>query len=250
MLKMKGKQLLTVLVIVVAICSIISYISFTYYASLNPTTINESILGEEWGKHFWNSLGEVNKINEKVQLTVIQPDPEKWGCVAIAQGNPYPPLKKELRIDLDKEQPLIVYFKGKRTSKIHWFTEELRKRANNIGVVLIGDVGLDYYSSDETKPNRLYFDIYFDTNPFTHEVHYQGVYEVSGETSYHSGFSIGQMPFIGKEYEFKARIDRFIRKALRYWNLPYFTIKMVQFYIEGRASKGSMEITKIDLGTP
>mgnify|MGYP001098182233 CR=1 FL=1 len=129
--------------------------------------IKESILSDVWIKEFWNADGEIKQINDQVKMSVVQIDPEKWGNAHILIKP-----RKELRIDFSTDQPLIAYFKGKRLDQIEWFTNDLKKRANNIGFVIMGDVGLDYYNPDETKPRRLYFDIYFDTVPNIHVIHY------------------------------------------------------------------------------
>jgi len=112
----------------------------------------------------------------------------------------------------------------------------------------VGDIGSDYYN-DTSQPRALFIDIWLDANPKIDEPrHWPGVANV--ENDYHSGFPARTMLEIDEEYEFKFRIDAFIRDALSHWKLDTFTLKMVQCYIEARASKASIEVSRIAIGTP
>jgi hypothetical protein len=162
-----------------------------------------------------------------------------WNCSA--------KLKTNLTIVKGEQQQLAFYFKGKRTSPIEWLSNDSQKRANNIGILLVGDVGLGYYNQDVTSPHALFIDIWLDTNPsFQGKAQlWQGI--AGAENDYHSGYSVFSMPEIGKEYEINLRIDDYIRDALQDWRLQNFKLMMVQCYIEGKASDASMEVMEFVL---
>jgi len=153
-------------------------------------------------------------------------------------------LNMSLTIYKDQECPLLLEFAGRRTSQIEWFSEG--ERGNNIGVLLVGDVGLGYYNSDTSKPHALFIDIWPDTNPQLEQRHWGGS---SPENDYHSGFPVESMPEIDKEYNFSFQIDSYIKDALTHWNLSQFTLMMVQVYVEAEASEASIEVSRIALRT-
>jgi len=226
--------------------------------------IKEFITGSEINAEEWNTSTwkvEVPPSYAKIESAIFkaaacQSSQDFFGTSLIQQGdsphswwNTTAKLRKEITIYKDEEQLLILNFSGKRTSKIEWLSSDPQKRANNIGILLVGDVGQGYYDPDTSKPRALFIDIWLDTDPEVYVPnHWQGVENV--ENDYHSGFPAQTMPEVGKEYEFKFRIDTFIKGSLRYWNLERFTLKMVQCYIEVKASNASIEVSRFLIGTP
>lgn len=220
--------------------------------------IRESILGDEWETNIWRQIKGIGDGYSKIENGVFKamadyPTGQGTMCALIQQGKqPHSwwdspaKLKNELTITLEDNQMLIVEFRGKRVNPIKWYS--MGNRINNIGMLLIGDVGLDYDNPDVNNPHALYIDFWFDIQPQIDQNHWQGV--AGWENDYHSAYRLASMPLVGKEYEFRFRIDGLIRDALRRWNLTSFTIKTVQLYIESRNSKGDVEISKFDLGIP
>jgi hypothetical protein len=238
-------------------------IGFIYYLltpqKVNVPPIKESILGDRWETNIWRQIkdiGEGYAIIENGIFKAMVDYPTHLGtmCSLIQQGKqPHgwwdspAKLKKEITITLNDDQILIVELVGKRTTPITWYNL-LLDRVNDIGMLLIGDVGLGYDDPDVTNPHALYIDFWFDIKPEIDQNHWEGV--AGWENDYHSGYRIASMPNINQEYSFRLRIDNLIRDALRRWNLERFTIKTVQLYIEARNSKAEMEIYKFDLGMP
>lgn len=201
--------------------------------------------------------------NGVFNATVSQPSRDFFGASLVQQGdsphgwwnltasNPRASLKKEITIykdGFDMNPPLGLDFIGKRTSPIEWFDSNQSNRADNIGILLVGDAGQGYYNSDTSKPRALYIDIWLDTNPEVKQpLNWTGVKNV--ENDYHSEFPVRNMSEIGNEYKFKFRIDTYVVESLRHWNLEKFTLKMVQCYIEAKASKASIEVRRIVIST-
>jgi len=243
------------------------YVTYKVFYEQQPSTIPEikesitssDINTEEWNTSTWRV--EVPPSYAKIENGIFkavacQSSQDFFGASLIQQGdsphgwwNTTAKLRKEITIYKDEEQLLILNFSGKRTSQIKWFTNDTQKRANNIGILLVGDFGQGYYDPDTSKPRALFIDIWLDTNPEVDAPnHWPGVENV--ENDYHSGFPAQTMPEVGKEYEFKFRIDPFIKESLRHWDLERFTLKMVQCYIEAKASNASIEVSRILIGTP
>jgi len=220
--------------------------------------IKETILGDQWETNVWKQIEGIGDGNAKIEngifKAMIDYPTSQGTAVALIQQGKQPhswwdspaKLKNELVISLDVDQPLILEFQGKRTSSIYWYGTD--PRISDIGVLLIGDVGLDYDDPDTTKPHALYVDLWLDIIPREDVHHWQGV--EGWENDYHSAFRITSMPNIGQEYEFRIRMDQQIKNALTRWNLKTFTIKTVQIYVEARASKSSIEISKVNIGVP
>lgn len=186
--------------------------------------------------------------NDSFGASLIQQgdSPHGWWNVSAPHN-----LSKEITIykdGFDMYPPLVLDFVGKRTSQIEWFDNNQSNRGNNIGILLVGDIEAGYYNPDISKPRALFIDIWLDNNPEVNAPnHWIGVTNV--ENDYHSGFPVKIMAEVGKEYAFKFRIDTFIVDSLRHWNLEKFTLKMVQCYIEAKASKASVEVSKIIINT-
>jgi len=245
--KMKMRRWKKILIIII-FGSIITGVGI--YFSLGR---EEYVTGDAWAPSKWRvedpSYAEFT--NGSFSALAYQPSRDFFGACLIQQGdsphgwwNPSEKLGKNITIYRDKEQPLILHFVGKRTSPIEWFNNDPQNCASNIGVLLVGDVGLDYYNNDTSEPHALFIDIWLDTNPEVNRtLHWPGVKDV--ENDYHSGFSVETMPEIGEKYEFKFRIDQIIKDALNRWKLESFTLKMVQCYVEAKASKASIEVSKI-----
>jgi hypothetical protein len=185
--------------------------------------------------------------------SLIQQGDNPHGTWSSTVQNPTSALKKNITIYSNDEQQLILNFNGKRTSQIEWFSDNPVRRGSNIGILLVGDIGLDYYNPDILQPRALWMDIWLDTNPELEAKHWIGTSSL--EHDYHSGFPVKTMPEVGKEYEFSFRIDSYIRDALNEWNgrananFESFTLKMVQCYIEAAASKASIEVNRISIRT-
>ncbi|MFX0107972.1 MAG: hypothetical protein ACFE7R_06800 [Candidatus Hodarchaeota archaeon] len=205
------------------------------------------------------SVGESSyaKVEDEIfKAMIYQPSEDVFGACLIQQGNnphdwwyPQEQLTKNVTVYNDDQQSLILDFKGKRTSQIEWFSNDTYNRFSNIGILLVGDVGLDYYNTDTSQPRALLIDIWLDTNPAINEVkHWQGVDDI--ENDYHSGFPVQTMAEVGKEYEFRCRLEPFIRESLNHWELELFELKMVQCYIEAKASRASIEVSRIIIGIP
>jgi len=223
---------------------------------------NYNVTGKTWATSMWGEV-EVPPSFAKFEngifnATVSQPSRDFFGASLIQQGdsphswwNLTAKLREEItynRAIADAQPALVIDFIGKRTSPIEWFDSNQSNRANNIGILLVGDVGLGYYNPDNSTPRALFIDIWLDNNPtFTAPVHWQGVKNV--ENDYHSGFPEKTMPKVGKEYQFTFRADNFIMDSLKYWKLEQFTLKMVQFYIEAKASKASIEVRRLLITT-
>lgn len=236
-------------------------IGFIYYL-LTPKIpippIEESILGSEWETNIWRQIPNIGDGYSKIENGVFKamagyPTSQGTMCSLIQQGKqPHSwwdspaKLKKELTITLEDAQMLIVEFRGKRVNPIKWYS--MGNRINDVGMLLIGDVGLGYDDTDVSKPHALYIDLWFDIVPSIDQNHWQGV--AGWENDYHSAYRLSSMLIVGKEYIFRFRIDGYIRDALRRWNLERFTIKTVQLYVESRASRGDVEVSYFNLGVP
>jgi hypothetical protein len=245
--------------IVVAVLIII--IGFAAYFSLRPDPTRFYVTGDAWAESVWNadvppSFAEFK--NGVFNATVSQSSKEFFGGSLIQQGdNPHggwnstAKLKREItfyRSIVDAQYALIIDFVGKRNSPIEWFDNNESNRANNIGILLVGDFGGGYYNPDTSEARALLIDIWLDNNPaFSSPVHWQGVEGV--ESDYHSGFPAKNMIEVDKQYAFKFRVDGFIMDSLEHWGLEQFTLKMVQCYIEAKASKASLEATRIIITT-
>jgi len=252
---MKTSKLKLALLCVLIAAVLGSYILYRWFEF-------QEVTGDIWATSLWRleeppSYAETENGTLPFNALAYQPSEDIFGASLIQQGDsPHgwwnltkAKLRKNTTIHRDDQQSLTLDFNGKRTSPIEWFTDDTGNRFNNIGILLVGDVGLDYYNNDTSEPRALFIDIWLDTNPKINETqHWLGVRNV--ENDYHSGYPVQNMSEIGKEYEFKIRIDPFIKDSLEYWKLDSFTLRMVQCYSEARASKALMEVTRIDIGTP
>jgi len=259
--KLKMRKWPKTLILIIFVSILISV--GAYFFLKRPLEIKECVTGDVWATSLWRveeplSYARTENNTLPFEALAYQPSEDIFGASLIQQGDsPHNlwnvstlhSLRKEITIYKDKEQPLILHFKGKRISEIEWFTNDSENRFNNIGILLVGDVGLDYYNNDTSEPRALFIDIWLDTNPRINEpYHWQGVDNV--ENDYHSGFPVQTLSEIGKEYEFKFRIDSYIKDSLEEWELERFTLKMVQCYIEVKASKASIEVNRILIGIP
>lgn len=239
-----------------------SYVIYKVFIEPKQDTIpsiNELVTGDVWNTSLWRveeppSYAKFE--NGTFEAMAYQSSVDFFGACLIQQGdNPHSwwnssaKLRNEITIYEDEEQALILNLKGKRTNQIEWLTDDSEDGSSNIGILLVGDIGLDYYNNDTSEPRALFIDIWLDTNPEVYEPQkWPGVKNV--ENDYHSGFPVQKMPEIGKEYEFEFRIDSFIREALIHWELNSFKLKMVQCYIEVKAAKASIQVSRILIGTP
>ncbi len=229
-----------------------------YFISSRPYLY---VTGVNWKRSTWpvEVEGSVEPVNGIFKMMISQPSTNFFGASLIQQGDsPHgrwnitdAGLSRTITWDTqiaDAQPALVIDFIGKRTSSIEWFDDNESNRANNIGILLVGDVGLGYYNPDTSTPRALFIDIWLDNNPqFNNSIHWQGVKNV--ENDYHSGYPMQSMPEIGKEYEFKFRVDTQIIDSLKHWNLTTFTLKMVQCYVEAKASRASIEVDKILITT-
>jgi len=220
--------------------------------------LQEYVTDTSWNSSLFNveEAASYARIENGVfKLMVYQDSADFFGASLFQQGdNPHgvwnatARLRQEITIQNDREQWLILEFSGRRTSFIDWFSDDPDQRANNIGILLVGDVGLGYYDHDITAPRALFIDIWLDTNPRVPQpLHWQGVPGV--ENDYHSGYAAQNMSMVGRTYDFDFRIDQYIRDSLSHWGLQSFRLKMVQFYIEGRASSASMDASRVVIRT-
>jgi hypothetical protein len=244
----------------VVVAVLVLIFGFAAFLSARPSAY--VVTGDVWAESVSRaevppSFAEFN--NNVFNATVSQPSTEFFGVSLIQQGdsphgwwnltesNPKASLKREVTIykeGFDMYPPLVLDFVGKRTSSIEWFTDNQSNRGNNIGILLVGDIGQGYYDPDTSKPRALFIDIWLDANPEVKQPqNWTGVNNV--ENDYHSGFPVGNMSEIGMEYHFNFRIDTFVVDALRHWNLESFTLKMIQCYIEAKASRASVEVNRV-----
>jgi len=229
-----------------------AYALYRWLFAESLPAIKEYITNEIWQSEMWRAEGE-SYIRNGLWYAYVKNPSYIYGSALISQGVhahqwvTFPPLRKEVTIYRDEPSPiLIVEFIGKRTMPIKKYS--IGNTAwNSVGMCLWGDVGLDYDSSDTTKPHALVIDFYFDAPTFLLGFYFsQGSNTIDND--YRSGLKIGSMPNINQDYHFRARIDTWIQRTLEHYNLPYFTIKLVQFYIEVKGSEGSIEVKKFDVG--
>lgn len=250
-------------IIVIGFVFVIGISSYLFLIAPSSRHAEERVTSNVWVTSTWkmeNTSSIATFENDVFSATANQSATNFFGASLIQQGdnphgqwnltasNPAAALKKDITISRNEGQQLILSFSGKRTSQIEWFSDNQSSRGSNIGILLVGDIGRDYYNPDTSQPRALLIDIWLDTNPEVKAPnHWQGIPNV--ENDYHSGFPVKTMPEVGKEYEFNFRIDTFIRDALIRWNLESFTLKMVQCYVEARASNASIEVNRIFITT-
>jgi hypothetical protein len=249
-----------VVIVFVLVIGVGAYLSSRPHSNIEYVT---SDVLADWADSTWEvevpaSLARIE--NDVFNATACKSSKDSFGASLIQQGDsPHGwwnvsiqhDLRKEITIykdGFDMYPALVLDFVGKRISPIEWFDNNQSNRGSNIGILLVGDVGLDYYNNDTSEPRALFIDIWLDTNPEVYEPqNWTGVKNV--ENDYHSGFPVKTMAEVGKEYAFKFRIDTFIVDSLKHWNLEKFTLKMVQCYIEAKASRASVEVSRIIIST-
>lgn len=256
----KGKFLLSFLLIAIILGI------YVIYRMIPPprSQIQEIVTGDVWANSTYKV--EVPPSYAKIENGVFEAmayerSADYFGASLFQQGdsphgwwnltkqNPEANLRKNITIYRDKDQPtLMLDFTGKRAGPIEWFSDDPANRGNNVGILLVGDIGLGYYNHDNSTPRALFIDIWLDTNPaFTTTTHWQGVKGV--ENDYHSGYPVQNMSIVSKIYDFDFRVDTYIRDSLNHWGLASFKLKMVQIYIEAEASSASIEVSKFALRT-
>jgi hypothetical protein len=222
---------------------------------------SEKITSNIWETKVWNlDNGSDSKFesvvgNPMLYINIfrgiaIKNNDTDFGSASIQQGdmphgwyNSYARLNEKITINKDDDQPLYLVTTVKRTSPINWISNNAEIQWNNIGLDVMGDVGLDYSNADITQPHALIIDFYHDTDaikPF----YYQG--SPLHDDDYRAGYPL--MPArleIGKEYQFKTRIDDKIKDAMNHYGFTHFTIKYTEYYIEARGSSGSVEARDI-----
>ncbi len=241
--------------------------------------IAESIIDQYSPAWFFQGSGNISRTNKDSWYAVnVEPEnrADPFGVAYIETGIlPHKwyngaPLTKQLVFQKDGSDniKLICEFNGKRLREMETLNYTMHESWNSfcsIGITLWGDIGLDYNSTDLTKPHCMVVDIYFDTRPnwepwskFGGEyVNYEigNPIDQDYRTQYwgKGGGVCGGMHSINQEYAFKIRVDQYIRDALDAagrWSFSSYELKAIQCFIEVYNAKGSVEISRIDLGLP
>ncbi len=230
-------------------------LAFAFMISiLNYSYIPEKITGNVWEPKVWNlDNGSYSKFdNGTFQAAAIKQIDTDFGSASVQQGNmPHKwynssaKLIKEITIDKDDNQKLYLIAKVNRLTAINWTGNDTSKRWNNIGIDIMGDVGLDYYNPDISKPHALIIDLYHDTDAI-YPFYQTGA--IPHDNDYRAGYPLNPTRLgIGAEYAFKTRIDDKIRDALNYYGFKNITIKYIEYYIEAKASSSSMQVKDISV---
>jgi len=219
--------------------------------------IKEYITDEVWCNETWRMPEGYSYIKNNIWHAYVNNPSNVYGNAMVSQGihahgwvepGIYPPVRKTVTIYRDEPSPILVAeFIGKRTMPIKWYPIEV-KAWNNVGMCLWGDVGLDYDNPDTSLSRALIIDFYFD-NPHVSPGAYwftQGSDTIDND--YRSGLVVESMLIINQDYHFRVRLDKWIQKTLEHYNIPYFTIKLIQFYIEAKGSEGGIEVKKFGVG--
>lgn len=233
---------------------LLAFILVIYFG--NELYLSRNVTGSNWETKVWNlDPGSDSKFNSGTfQGTAIKNSSTDFGTASIQQGvmphkwyTSSAGLRKELTLYRDADQPLYLTAKVKRIGEIEWYSSHPDKRWNNIGLDIMGDVGLDYGNDDITQPHALVIDFYHDTDAVS-PYYYQGA--GSYDRDYRAGYPLAASRLdTDTEYYFKTRIDGYIKDAMNHYGFEYFTIKYTEYYIEAKASMGSVTACDIALTT-
>jgi len=182
---MRARTKLTLIMVIVAVLLLCSYLIIK---TIPPPSekIWKPVTGEVWEPSTYRvevPPSYAKWENGVFTATACQSSAGFYGASLIQQGdNPHgwwnltqeseAKLNMSFTISKDQECYLLLNFTGRRTSQIEWFGEN--ECGSNIGVLLVGDVGLGYYDPDTSNPHSLFIDIWLDTNPQLSERHWGG----------------------------------------------------------------------------
>lgn len=239
-------------VLIASLVTVLLFLLMSGRTALNSPVIN--VTGPVWEKKTWNlDNGSASGFDNGIFYGMaVKYSDSDFGVVSMQQGemphkwyNSSAKLMKEITIYKDKELPLYLTATINRTVPVEWYSSDPKNRWNNIGLDIMGDVGLDYYNTDISQPHALVIDFYHDTD-IAESFYYQGA--APYDRDYRAAFPLTASRLdTGKNYSFKTRIDGYIRDALNHYGFDYFTVKYTEYYLEVKASRGSFEAHDVAL---
>lgn len=232
------------------IAYVIYWIPQTEDEPIWPTPISRPVTGAFWTPFNWQAgSGSTYEYNTVFKARIVNPSND-FGALGLEQGKrahgkgAAEPLLLEITLNSTGNTALVLNLTVTRGAiKNYGILSTL-----NIGVVLFGDVGLDYDNPDLTTPHAGVIDFYYHTSPLWRGESWSPPGTSKYDSDYRAGKTMATMPTESTEHRFQNRIDPFIEKFLAHYELPAFTIKLVQVYIEARNAEGEIEISKFELG--
>jgi hypothetical protein len=214
------------------------------------TPITKPITGALWTPFNWQAGPDSTFEYDTIFKAKIVNPSNDFGALGLEQGERVhgkgtaEPLLLQVTVNETGNQALILNLTIKKgPAKTYGILSTI-----NIGVAIFGDIGLDYDSPDLTAPHMGVIDFYYHTSPFWNGESWSPPGTAKYDSDYRAGKTMATMPAESTEYRFQNRIDPFIEKFLAHYGLPYFTIELVQAYIETRNAEGEIEISQVELG--
>lgn len=215
-------------------------------------TIKRQITGDVWTPFNWqagsDSSGEFVENGFRARIANGGSD---FGAVGLEQGERAhgngnaDPLLTEVTVNRTGNVPLILDLTVDIVSlKLYSFFSS----AVNVGVVLFGDVGLNYSDADLFGPHCGVIDFYYAVMPYWHGESWSPPGSSKYDSDYRAGkVLVGPTILLGK-YAFQDRVDDFVEDFLVHYDLQFFRIKLVQVYIEAVSGEGEIVIRRSVLG--
>jgi hypothetical protein len=214
--------------------------------------IRQQITGDVWTPFNWqagsDSSGEFVEGGFRARVVNGGSD---FGAVGLEQGERAhgngnaDPLLMEVTVNRTGNVPLILNLTVDIESlKLYNFLSS----TVNVGVVLFGDVGLNYSDPDLTGPHCGVIDFYYVVMRYWHGESWSPPESSEYDSDYRAGkVMVGPTILLG-EYVFQDRVDDFVGSFLAHYDLQFFRIKLVQVYIEAMSGEGEIVIRRFVLG--
>ncbi len=234
---------------------VVVYVAYNLYCVKETEIwrIKHHITGDDWTSFNWQagSDSSCESSDNAFNARIVNGESD-FGAVGVEQGlrahgnGAAKPLLMEVKVNRSGNTPLILNFTLEKVSSRLYSLSSVF----NVGVVLFGDVGLNYSDPDLSSPHAGVIDFYYHVTPFWHGE----TWSPPGSSPYDSDYRAGKvmLNLLGssEESRFQSRIDDFITKFLAQYDLPFFTIKLVQAYAEAKNAEGEIVISEVVLGLP